>query len=181
MAKNSKTENTAPVQDETVHAAEIDDDSDFITIKDDRLMYKPEECGGAKVRGYLLGTLEMQPSKANLKENPNARPWTALVIRLTRPCPVIGEDGVSIVQAPAGDEILVGGADMRAFMGHANHPDLAFEAILTPKKEVKLKGSTHRMWRYTKQINVAKPVERHGAGLLFAGKAPVALPQHHQG
>lgn len=105
---------------------------DFFAIQDNRLMYKPEECGERPIRGVMLGTMTMNPSKENLRENPNAKPWTALVVKLTAPCPVISEDGVSIVEAKSGDGIIVGGADMSTLYTPANHPTNAFEVWLKP-------------------------------------------------
>lgn len=151
---------------------------DFFAIQDNRLMYKPEECGEKAIRGIMLGTMTMNPSKENLRENPNSKAWVALVVKLTAPCPVIAEDGVSIVEAKTGDEILIGGADMAALYTPANHPVNAFEVWLKPTAETKLKNG-HRMWRYTKAVS-PKPLNRVANELHFFGKQ-AALPALTEG
>jgi len=176
----AKKNNGTAVNEEPKNPLEAGDEmpEDFFAIQDNRLMYKPEECGERPIRGVMLGTMTMSPSKENLRENPNAKPWTALVVKLTAPCPVIAEDGVSIVEAKSGDEIIVGGADMAALYQPANHPTSAFEVWLKPMGETKLK-SGRKMWRYTKAVS-PRPLNRVANDLHFFGKQ-TAVPQLTEG
>jgi hypothetical protein len=130
-----------------------DEADGWITVKDHRPMYLPDECGRMPVWGYMLGRMEMNPSSKNVKDDLPIEDqyWVAIVFRLTKPCKARSPEG-DIREYPPGTEILVGGADNASLYQRADNATHAFEVKLTPTKQLAL-GGGRKMWLFEKKVN----------------------------
>jgi hypothetical protein len=175
MAKDkaaTEAHHTDHPTDETAH---------WIQIQDHRPMYNPNECEMMPIRGYLLGTLQLNPSNENLKPNVpiEEQMWTGLVMKLTVPCMLRSPEG-DVRMHDAGTECIIGVADQASVYGRANHATLAFEVMLTPIKEMAL-GGGRKMWLFEKKVNPV-PADRTKHHLEFLeGDAAERLADPHAG
>lgn len=129
----------------------------WVEVASDRLVYKPESCGGRSVRGILLARLE-------LPEGPNGEPWHAYVIRCT--APTLGVDREDNVQeVPQGAEILLPETYRLADLAKAaENLEIAWEVWVKPKAQVSI-GQGKKMWTY--QILVNKKSAARTADMKF--------------
>ena len=184
---------------------EVDDTEGWVTVQDHRPMWLPDEmtqhciCDAkvrseaqlgkrphiagcpSMIRGYMLGTKEMNPSEKNVK---NDKPieeqyWIAVVFQLTAPTKAKSAEK-EVREFPAGTQILVGGYDMASLYGRADHPSLAFEVCVWPTKKLDV-GGGHKMWLYAKKVN-PKALERAKSDLVFyEGRQAEALSDPFNG
>jgi hypothetical protein len=148
-----------------------DDTSKWIQLQDHRPMYLPDECEKMAIRGYLLGTMEMNPSNKNKKENISIEEqfWVALVLQLTAPCKLRSPEG-DIRTYEANTQCLIGGADQASLYGRADHPTIAFEVELKPIRQLAL-GGGRKMWLFEKRVNpITRDRVKHALE-FFEGRA----------
>jgi len=163
--------NTAPNKNAV---PKVDETDEWIKVQSSRAIYQAELCEKMPVRGIILGTSEFNPSATNAKDG-NGKPWTGLVLKLTKACK--GVRNRTVVDCHVGEEIIVGGYDMADLYRAANHPTKAFEVKLTPKEILAL-GGGRKMWLYEKLVN-PKGHDRAEEKLFFFArtiKAPEQLP-----
>jgi hypothetical protein len=146
---------TPTKENTTAHApaASGDPTDSWIKVQDHRPMYLPEECGRTAVQGYLLGTMEMNPSNKNKKEDVpiEEQYWVALVMQLTQPAKARSPEG-DVREYPPGTQIIVGGADMASLYNRADDRVKAYEAKVWPVKQLAL-GGGRKMWLFEKRVN----------------------------
>ena len=120
---------------------------DFVKVNVDRRRYKPEKCaplGG--FRGFVIAKLLSHADIAKNPDNPDGEFWD-IVIRLSRPCPVVGEDN-SIQRAEAGEDILVVAVDqLKSLLTLAEDPKFCAEVEGIPLKKVRLPNG-RELWRF---------------------------------
>jgi hypothetical protein len=119
----------------------------------------------SQVRGYMLGTMEMNPSAKNIKED---RPmeeqyWVGVIFQLTQKTKARSAEK-DIREFDPGTQIIVGGKDLVSLYARADNRTLAFEAIVWPTKKLDLGG--RKMWLLHKKVNPT-PLDREKHGLLF--------------
>src|SRR5277367_2428104 len=77
----------------------------------------------SQVQGILLGTMEMNPSEKNVKDNKPIEDqfWIAVVVQLTAKTKARSAEK-DIREFEAGTQIMVGGYDLNSLHGRADHP-----------------------------------------------------------
>lgn len=120
----------------------------------------------SQVRGYLLGTKEMNPSNKNVKKDVALEDqyWMAVVVQLTSKTKAMSQEK-EVRDFGPGDQILVGGYDLGSLYGRADHPSLAFEVVIWPTKKISV-GGGHNMWLFAKKVN-PQVFKREEHGLMF--------------
>lgn len=129
----------------------------FENFGTDRLLYKPELCGKARLRGFLIDAVLMGEDK------PVDDQWTALVFRLTEPTlGVAGKEGdiEKVIEVGAGDEIMIPVTEkLQKLVPYAKHPTQMAEFIVDVIGKIKLDPAGKKtMWRY--RVVGAPPVSR---------------------
>lgn len=149
-----------------------DPDADFVRIVTDRYMYNADRCKELPLVGWLLNRLSMPPI--------NNRPWTAFLIRTTRPCKVVDRED-NIVEVPAGSEVLIPATyTLGAVLEKAAaSPDQVYEVRILPNVKVDI-GGGQSMWTYDLRAK-PKPRPRKEFGLAAVLAPTALLPQHVSG
>jgi hypothetical protein len=159
-----KTKSTAPV--ETSPQVDPNTTDKWIEIHDHRPMYMPKDSGMKTIRGYMLGTKEMNPSNKNVKENVPIEDqyWIAIVFLSTVATTLRSPEG-DFREYPAGTQCLVGGADLASLYQRADDLVRCYEVEIKPGKELAL-GGGRRMMLFSKRVNPTS-VLRKGSGGAF--------------
>lgn len=156
-------------------AAAAEDDGAWVEVGVDQPMYKfPEKAGGV-LQGHLLDEIQMPDFQQKGDDGQmQTKSWSAFVIRLTRPahCQAPNaQKGSSLVEYPAGTEVLVGLSakmkDMRRFLLE----NKIVEVRLTNKGEIKLDNG-RRMQAFDFQANKKTVLERGPLNRLTKHAAP---------
>lgn len=144
---------------------------DFIELKLERTIYKPEATGEAVLQGYIVDLLPMPPIKQGKQE----RAWDAFLFRTTAPTLGVDREG-NVVDVGVDEEIIIP-ATFQLRQGlerFSRHPDKMFEAAVLPKTKIPLEGG-QSMWTYRVALG-KKSVPREGGYALTPPKEVHALP-----
>jgi hypothetical protein len=125
----------------------------WIKVQDHRPMYMPKDTGMQAIQGYMLGTVEMNPSAKNLKKDLPLEDqyWIAVVFLLTKTCKLRSPEK-DFRDYPPGTQCLVGGADLASLHLRADDPRRCFEVRIKPTTELAL-GGGFRMMLFDKIVN----------------------------
>jgi len=143
---------------------------DFAELRMDRPIYKAEACGDAVLCGYLIDSLEMPPVDMGKGKEP--RPWSALLIEVTRqPTKALDREG-NIIDVPVGDVVIIASTDQleRVVATHARDPHVMREVLIQPKGKKDL-GGGKTFWEYRAAFAKAS-VERTLPQHQISTKAP---------
>lgn len=140
----------APKEDDDVAGAAASNGDEWTDVQTDRVMYKPEECKGLPLVGYLLSLDDMPESDTG--------PWQAYVIQTTRDTLGTDFDG-NVVQVLAGTEVTITRTTKLEKLMRFLVPGVLIEVSIQPLERVKL-DKKRSMWTYSVQANKKSVMKR---------------------
>lgn len=143
---------------------------EFVELRLERTIYKPEATGEAILRGFIVDLMDMPPIKQGKVE----RPWQAFLIRTTAPTKGVDREG-NVVDVQVDEEIIIPATFQlqQGLSRFARHADKMFEAAVLPKTKQDI-GGGQTMWTYRVALGKAT-MKREGAYVL-GGKAEGEVP-----
>lgn len=137
---------------------------DFIELRLERTIYKPEATGAAILQGYIVDLLVMPP----IKQGKTERPWQALLFRTTAPTKGVDREG-NVVDVQADEEVIIP-ATFQLLQGlsrFSRDSEKMFEAAVLPKDKIDI-GGGQSMWTY--RVALGKKTMRREGGYVLGGK-----------
>ncbi len=138
---------------------------DFVELRLERTIYKPEATGEFVLRGYVVDLMDMPPIKQGKVE----RPWQAFLLRTTAPTKGVDREG-NVVDVGIDEEVIVP-ATFQLFQGlsrFSRDPEKMFEAAILPKDKIDI-GGGQSMWTY--RVALGKKTMKREGGYVLGGKA----------
>jgi len=138
---------------------------EFVELRLDRTIYKPESTGEAVLRGFIIDLLDMPPIKQGKVE----RAWQALLVRTTAATKGVDRDG-TVVDVGVDEEIIIP-ATYQLLQGlgrFSRDPEKMFEAAILPKEKIDI-GGGQTMWTF--RVALGKNTRKREGGYVLGGKA----------
>ena len=166
MAKNNGGKVNENIDGANVSAAldALINSGEFVELRLERTIYKPESTGEAILRGFIIDLLDMPPIKQGKVE----RAWQALLFRTTAPTKGVDREG-NTVDVGADEEIIIP-ATFQLLQGlsrFSRDPEKMFEAAVLPKDKIDI-GGGQTMWTY--RVALGKKTMKREGGYVLGGK-----------
>lgn len=138
---------------------------DFVELRLERTIYKPEATGSAILQGFIIDLLDMPPIKQGKVE----RPWQAFLFRTTAPTKGVDREG-NVVDVGSDEEIIIPSTFQlhQGLSRFARHEDKMFEAAVLPKEKIDI-GGGQSMWTF--RVALGKKTMKREGGYVLGGKA----------
>lgn len=137
---------------------------DFVELRLERTIYKPEATGAAILQGFIIDLLDMPP----IKQGKTERPWQALLFRTTAPTKGVDREG-NVVDVNVDEEVIIP-ATFQLVQGlsrFSRDPEKMFEAAVLPKDKIDI-GGGQTMWTY--RVALGKKTMKREGGYVLGGK-----------
>lgn len=137
---------------------------DFVELRLERTIYKPEATGAAILRGFIIDLLDMPP----IKQGKTERPWQAFLFRTTAPTKGVDREG-TVVDVAADEEIIIPSTFQlhQGLSRFSRDPEKMFEAAILPKEKIDI-GGGQTMWTF--RVALGKKTMKREGGYVLGNK-----------
>ena len=137
---------------------------EFVELRLDRTIYKPESTGSAVLQGYIVDLMDMPPIKQGKME----RPWQAFLFRTTAPTKGVDREG-TVVDVAADEEIIIPSTFQlhQGLSRFSRDPEKMFEAAILPKEKIDI-GGGQTMWTF--RVALGKKTMKREGGYVLGNK-----------
>lgn len=137
---------------------------EFVELRLDRTIYKPESTGSAVLQGYIVDLMDMPP----IKQGKTERPWQAFLFRTTAPTKGVDREG-TVVDVAADEEIIIPSTFQlhQGLSRFSRDPEKMFEAAILPKEKIDI-GGGQTMWTF--RVALGKKTMKREGGYVLGNK-----------
>lgn len=138
---------------------------EFVELRLDRTIYKPEATGSAILKGYIVDLMDMPPIKSGKDKE---RPWQAFLFRTTAPTKGVDREG-NVVDVDKDEEIIIPSTFQlhQGLSRFSRDPEKMFEAAVLPKEKIDI-GGGQTMWTF--RVALGKATMKREGGYLLGSK-----------
>lgn len=167
MAKNNGSKVNENIDGANVSAVldSLIASGDFVELRLDRTIYKPEATGSAVLQGYIIDLMDMPPIKQGKVE----RAWQAFSLLTTAATKGVDREG-NVVDVAADEEIIIPSTFQlhQGLSRFSRDPEKMFEAAILPKEKIDI-GGGQTMWTF--RVALGKKTMKREGGYVLGGKA----------
>ena len=167
MAKNNGSKVNENIDGANVSAVldSLIASGDFVELRLDRTIYKPEATGSAVLQGYIIDLMDMPPIKQGKVE----RAWQAFLFRTTAATKGVDREG-NVVDVAADEEIIIPSTFQlhQGLSRFSRDPEKMFEAAILPEEKIDI-GGGQTMWTF--RVALGKKTMKREGGYVLGGKA----------
>lgn len=138
---------------------------EFVELRLERTIYKPESTGSAVLQGYIVDLMDMPPIKSGKDKE---RPWQAFLFRTTAPTKGVDREG-NVVDVATDEEIIIPSTFQlhQGLSRFSRDPEKMFEAAVLPKEKIDI-GGGQTMWTF--RVALGKKTMKREGGYVLGGK-----------